>query len=176
MFFVLGSFGVKCALCQGGGPGFPSWFGLRSALFGLYASFLSFLGAVRDVCQLLSDLAAAQWCCRVMQQSCGSILGFGTVLASFWASGVTWKPPGEPLCPTSAPGPSQVRFLAHFGQLQGSLLEPFLDKFSAQGPLQSPPAAIFDQLRRQGSPSGFNVDLRCPKLAKIIIFWGGRYG
>ena len=69
-------------LCQGGGPGFPSWLGLRSALFGLYASFLSLLGAAWDVCQLLSDLAAAQWYCRFMQQSCGFI--FGSILVWFW--------------------------------------------------------------------------------------------
>ena len=104
---------------------------------------LSLLGAARDVCQLLSDLAAAQWYCRFMH----FWFHFGMVLASFWASGVTWRLPGEPLCPTSAPGSSQARFLAHFGQPWALLLEPFSETFSAQGPLQSPPAAIFYQFR-----------------------------
>ena len=60
LLFVLGSFEVNCALCQGGGPGFPSWFGLRSALFGLYASSLSFSSALLGMYASFSHLAA-QW-------------------------------------------------------------------------------------------------------------------
>ena len=108
---------------------------LSSALLGMYASFSLISLLLSGTADLCSRVWLHFW------------FHFGMVLASFWASGVTWRLPGEPLCPTSAPGSSQARFLAHFGQPRGPLLEPFLDKFSAQGPLQSPPAAIFYQFR-----------------------------
>ena len=108
---------------------------LSSALLGMHASFSLISLLLSGTADLCSRVWLHFW------------FHFGMVLASFWASGVTWRPPGEPLCPTSAPGSSQARFLAHFGQPLGLLLEPFSETFSAQGPLQSPPAAIFCQFR-----------------------------
>ena len=92
----------------------------------MYASF-SLLGAVRDVCQLLSDLAAAQWYCRSLYQSCGSI--FGPILWPFWCHfglpGVPGDPPGEPwgaFVPHLPPGTLPDAIL---GSFWGALGTPF---------------------------------------------------
>ena len=43
---------------------------------------------------------------RIFKNSGGSL--WGPILAPFWASGGTWRAPGDPLCRTCPPGPSEV--------------------------------------------------------------------
>ena len=108
---------------------------LSSALLGMYASFSLIsllLSGTADFCsRVVAPFLVPFW------HGFGVILGLGGDLETSWGAFVPH------LCPRTLPS----SILAHFGQPRALLLEPFLDKFSAQGPLQSPPAAIFDQFR-----------------------------
>ena len=161
----MGSFEVNRILCQGGGPGFPSWFGLRSALFGLYASSLSLLGAVRDVCQLLSDVAAAQWCCRFLLQSCGSI--FGSILARFWRRFGLGGLPGNLLGSLCAPplprDPPKFDFWLILGRPGDAFWNPFWTSFRPKARCGAPRRPFLSSLGHMWSPFGFNVDSGCQK-------------
>ena len=69
-------------LCQGGGPGFPSWVELRSALFGLYAGSLSLSLSPRHFSGCMPASLRSRCCSVVLQISLSCKLWF--ILVHFW--------------------------------------------------------------------------------------------
>ena len=119
---------------------------LFSVMIGLYASTLSLslLGAARDVCQLLSDLAAAQWYCRFLQQSCGSIFGsilarFGVILGLGGDLETSWGAFVPHLCPRTFPS----SIFGSFWEAPGTPFGTLFGQVFGPRPAAEPPGGHF---------------------------------